>query len=59
MTGLELRRGLLTFTIPVIMQTSLNQTSDKMEGMQVGADDCDAKPFASRNSSPARLLTCS
>jgi len=56
MTGmdeLELRRSLLTSTIPIIMLTSLNQTSDKMEGMQVGADDCDTKPFAPGNSSLA------
>ena len=52
MDGLELcrqlRRGFLTSTIPIIMLTSLDQTADKVEGMEVGADDYVTKPFDAR-----------
>ena len=49
MAGLEfrrqLRRGLLNPTILIIILTSLHQISNKIEGMQVGADDYVTKPF--------------
>jgi DNA-binding response OmpR family regulator len=49
MAGLEfrrhLRRGLLNPTILIIILTSLHQISNKIEGMQVGADDYVTKLF--------------
>lgn len=49
MDGLEvcrqLRRGFLTSSIPVIILTSLDRTSDKVKGMREGADDYITKPF--------------
>ena len=63
MTGMEgrelcrqLRRGLLASTRPISL-ASLNQTSDKIEGMQVRADDYVTRPFAPRSSSLAWSLT--
>jgi len=49
MNGFEfcrhLRRGFLTSTIPIIVLTSLNKTADRIEGMQMGADDYVTRPF--------------
>jgi len=41
----QLRRGLLNPTILIIILTSLHQISNKIEGMQVGADDYVTKLF--------------
>ena len=42
----ELRREALTRKIPVIMLTARGQTEDKIEGLDLGADDYMTKPFS-------------
>lgn len=41
----ELRNGIRTFHIPIIMLTARSQTSDKIRGLNAGADDYVTKPF--------------
>ena len=42
----ELRREALTRKIPVIMLTARGQTEDKIQGLELGADDYMTKPFS-------------
>lgn len=42
----ELRREALTRDIPVIMLTARGQTEDKIQGLELGADDYMTKPFS-------------
>lgn len=42
----ELRREPLTRKIPVIMLTARGQTEDKIQGLELGADDYMTKPFS-------------
>jgi len=42
----ELRRETLTRKIPVIMLTARGQTEDKIQGLELGADDYMTKPFS-------------
>lgn len=42
----ELRRDPLTQKIPVIMLTARGQTEDKIQGLELGADDYMTKPFS-------------
>ena len=42
----ELRRDPLTRKIPVIMLTARSQTEDKIQGLELGADDYMTKPFS-------------
>ena len=52
MDGLEVCRRLRERApIPVIMLTALGQESDKVMGLELGADDYVAKPFSPRASS--------
>lgn len=50
MSGMELcrrlRREQLTETIPIIMLTAKAAESDKIAGLEIGADDYIAKPFS-------------
>ena len=47
--GLELFRQLrLTAPVPVIMLTALGQESDRLTGLELGADDYITKPFSPR-----------
>jgi len=42
----ELRREALTRSIPVIMLTARSQTEDKLQGLELGAEDYMTKPFS-------------
>jgi len=42
----ELQRDALTRKIPVIMLTARSQTEDKIQGLELGADDYMTKPFS-------------
>jgi len=57
MDGLEvcknLKRETRTASIPIIMVTAKSQESDKIVGLELGADDYITKPF-----SPRELLPC-
>ncbi|SFW12066.1 phosphate regulon transcriptional regulator PhoB [Nitrosovibrio sp. Nv17] len=52
MSGAELarllRRGARTKTIPIIMLTARAEESDKVAGLEIGADDYITKPFSPR-----------
>jgi two-component system phosphate regulon response regulator PhoB len=52
MSGIEFARKLkadeLTKTIPIIMLTARGEESDKVRGLEVGADDYVTKPFSPR-----------
>ena len=49
MDGLEVCRELRrTSTMPVIMLTALGQESDRVVGLEYGADDYVVKPFSPR-----------
>ena len=49
MDGLEVCREIRrTSTIPVIMLTALGQESDRVVGLEYGADDYVVKPFSPR-----------
>lgn len=52
MSGIEfarkLRRGARTKTIPIIMLTARAEESDKVAGLEIGADDYITKPFSPR-----------
>ena len=49
MDGLEVCREIRrTSTVPVIMLTALGQESDRVVGLEYGADDYVVKPFSPR-----------
>ncbi len=48
----ELRQSMRTFHIPIIMLTARCLTSDKVKGLNTGADDYITKPFDLKNCWP-------
>ena len=48
-TGFDLARSIRTSsTVPIIMLTALHEAGNRIEGLQIGADDYVAKPFEPR-----------
>ncbi|MBN2006707.1 MAG: response regulator transcription factor [Anaerolineae bacterium] len=49
MDGYEVCRRIREFSeVPIIMLTALNETGDKVKGLDIGADDYITKPFSAR-----------
>ncbi len=47
--GYEVCRRIREFSeVPIIMLTALNETGDKVKGLDIGADDYITKPFSAR-----------
>jgi diguanylate cyclase (GGDEF)-like protein len=44
----QLRRNTVTASVPVVMLTSLGEINEKVQGLQIGADDYLTKPFDPR-----------
>jgi DNA-binding response OmpR family regulator len=59
LNGLEvLRRLRKSSSVPIIMLTARDEVSDKVSGLDMGADDYITKPFRSRNCWRASARRC-
>ena len=54
----NLRTNMRTSHIPVIFLTQKDERSDKLQGLELGADDYITKPFDIEEASPTRARVC-